>query len=170
MIVLRSMQSEQISVKKVGRMFAGLRKIPTFATANEKMRKQLSWQSITLPRLGSRVRVSFSAHVSLKCWNNNLCPGGGIGRRARFRCVCREACRFESCSGHLLIDTVILSGWWNWQTRYFEGVVGVGSCEFESHLGHLKGDKYYLSPFLFCCLLIHIYFHFFCFVWSKIFE
>ena len=22
------------------------------------------------------------------------------GRRARFRCVCREACRFESCSGH----------------------------------------------------------------------
>ena len=28
------------------------------------------------------------------------CPGGGIGRRARFRCVCREACRFESCSGH----------------------------------------------------------------------
>ena len=29
-----------------------------------------------------------------------LCPGGGIGRRARFRCVCREACRFESCSGH----------------------------------------------------------------------
>ena len=48
--------------------------------------------------------------------------------------------------------------------------MGVGSCEFESHLGHLKGDKYYLSPFLFCCLLIHIYFHFFCFVWSKIFE
>ena len=29
-------------------------------------------------------------------------PGGGIGRRARFRCVCREACRFESCSGHQL--------------------------------------------------------------------
>ena len=27
--------------------------------------------------------------------------GGGIGRRARFRCVCREACRFESCSGHI---------------------------------------------------------------------
>ena len=27
--------------------------------------------------------------------------------------------------------------------------MGVGSCEFESHLGHLKGDKYYLSPFLF---------------------
>ena len=29
-----------------------------------------------------------------------LCPGGGIGRRVRFRCVCREVCRFESCSGH----------------------------------------------------------------------
>ena len=29
-----------------------------------------------------------------------ICPGGGIGRRARFRCVCREVCRFESCSGH----------------------------------------------------------------------
>ena len=27
-------------------------------------------------------------------------PGGGIGRRVRFRCVCREVCRFESCSGH----------------------------------------------------------------------
>ena len=22
------------------------------------------------------------------------------GRRARFRCACREACRFDSCSGH----------------------------------------------------------------------
>ena len=31
---------------------------------------------------------------------SSKCPGGGIGRRARFRCVCREACRFESCSGH----------------------------------------------------------------------
>ena len=28
------------------------------------------------------------------------CPGGGIGRRARFRCVCLTTCRFESCSGH----------------------------------------------------------------------
>ena len=30
----------------------------------------------------------------------NVCPSGGIGRRARFRCVCREACRFDSCLGH----------------------------------------------------------------------
>ncbi len=28
------------------------------------------------------------------------CPGGGIGRRARFRCVCFTTCRFESCLGH----------------------------------------------------------------------
>ena len=26
-------------------------------------------------------------------------PSGGIGRRARFRCVCRKACRFDSCLG-----------------------------------------------------------------------
>ena len=26
------------------------------------------------------------------------------GRRARFRCVCREACRFESCSGHFVAE------------------------------------------------------------------
>lgn len=31
---------------------------------------------------------------------NPTCPGGGIGRRARFRCVCRKACRFDSCPGH----------------------------------------------------------------------
>ena len=33
------------------------------------------------------------------------CPSGGIGRRARFRCVCREACRFDSCLGHKCIAT-----------------------------------------------------------------
>ena len=31
-------------------------------------------------------------------------PSGGIGRRARFRCVCREACRFESCFGHFSLS------------------------------------------------------------------
>ena len=35
------------------------------------------------------------------------CPGGGIGRRARFRCVCLTTCRFESCSGHLSIQNMI---------------------------------------------------------------
>ena len=34
------------------------------------------------------------------CVLQTVCPGGGIGRRARFRCVCRKACRFDSCSGH----------------------------------------------------------------------
>ena len=43
------------------------------------------------------------------------CPGGGIGRRARFRCVCREACRFESCSGHsFLFSIFLLERWRNW--------------------------------------------------------
>ena len=31
---------------------------------------------------------------------NSSSPSGGIGRRARFRCVCFTTCRFESCSGH----------------------------------------------------------------------
>ena len=26
--------------------------------------------------------------------------------------------------------------WWNWQTRYLEGVVGFRPCEFESRLRH----------------------------------
>ncbi len=26
--------------------------------------------------------------------------------------------------------------WWNWQTRYFEGVVLVWECEFKSHRPH----------------------------------
>lgn len=30
----------------------------------------------------------------------NQSPGGEIGRRARFRCVCRKTCRFDSCPGH----------------------------------------------------------------------
>ena len=50
MIVLRSMQSEQISVKKVGRMFACLRKIPTFA-----------------PEFFAQVAELVDAHVSGAC-------------------------------------------------------------------------------------------------------
>ena len=72
-------------------------------------------------------------------------PGGGIGRRVRFRCVCREACRFESCSGHSP------RRWWNWYTRYFEGVVVARSCEFESHPAHTcfteKNRKRFFSFF-----------------------
>ena len=40
----------------------------------------------------------------------NQCPGGGIVRRSRFRCVCREACRFESCSGHSFFQHVLHVG------------------------------------------------------------
>ena len=43
-------------------------------------------------------------------WNFPKCPGGGIGRRARFRCVCRKACRFESCSGHGIYPGVLFVG------------------------------------------------------------
>ena len=54
----------------------------------------------------AKVRVASSSLVfrSFRCIEDDLCPGGGIGRRARFRCVCREACRFESCSGHYIAE------------------------------------------------------------------
>ena len=50
----------------------------------------------------SLVHRSLAGHVpaffySLK---DGAGPDGGIGRRVRFRCACREVCRFESCSGH----------------------------------------------------------------------
>ena len=81
----------------------------------------------------------------LFCYIFLKCPGGGIGRRVRFRCVCREACRFESCSGHSP------RRWWNWYTRYFEGVVVARSCEFESHPAHTcfteKNRKRFFSFF-----------------------
>ena len=38
----------------------------------------------------------FRSTVMMPRWRN--------GRRARFRCVCREACRFESCSGHIIAE------------------------------------------------------------------
>ena len=76
-------------------MFAGLRKISTFASAIAEI-AQLVEHNL------AKVRVASSSLVfrSFGCIEDGLCPGGGIGRRARFRCVCREACRFESCSGH----------------------------------------------------------------------
>ena len=39
--------------------------------------------------------------------NSTRCPGGGIGRRARFRCVFRKECRFKSCSGHQREDQTV---------------------------------------------------------------
>ena len=38
--------------------------------------------------------------VRLLSWAQTTSPDGGIGRRVRFRCVYREVCRFDSCSGH----------------------------------------------------------------------
>ncbi len=45
-------------------------------------------------------RSHFEQKRVLEAGFNEICPSGGIGRRARFRCVCREMCRFESCLGH----------------------------------------------------------------------
>ena len=79
-------------------MFAGFGKIPTFATAIAEI-AQLVEHNL------AKVGVASSSLVfrSIDMIADTECPGGGIGRRARFRCVCREACRFESCSGHQVL-------------------------------------------------------------------
>ena len=52
----------------------------------------------------AKVRVASSSLVFRSSKRKELrektMPRWRNGRRARFRCVCREACRFESCSGH----------------------------------------------------------------------
>ena len=52
----------------------------------------------------AKVRVASSSlvfrSVKEKSCAKKAMPRWRNGRRARFRCVCREACRFESCSGH----------------------------------------------------------------------
>ena len=70
-------------------------KLPTFAPVNAEI-AQLVEHNLAKVRVASSSLVFRSkrerfAH-DLPRWRN--------GRRARFRCVCREACRFESCSGH----------------------------------------------------------------------
>ena len=51
----------------------------------------------------AKVRVASSSlvfrSVKEKSCAKKAMPRWRNGRRARFRCVCREACRFESCSG-----------------------------------------------------------------------
>ena len=49
----------------------------------------------------AKVGVAGSSPVFRSSLKLCVCPGGGIGRRARFRCVCFTTCRFESCSGHV---------------------------------------------------------------------
>ena len=91
--------------KKIVDNFGSFEKKTTFALAIGKMmngcRNNAEIAQLVEHNL-AKVRVASSSLVfrSFRCIEDDLCPGGGIGRRARFRCVCREACRFESCSGH----------------------------------------------------------------------
>ena len=62
-----------------------------------RMRKQLSWQSTTLPRLGSRVRVSFSAQHNVTTF---------LLKHIFFYVKKRNG--------------LILPRWRNWQTRTFQ--------------------------------------------------
>ena len=55
-----------------------------------------------------------------------LVSGASVERRAGSSPVLGT--EYEFC--------IIMEEWRNWSTRYFEGVVTVGSCEFESHLLH----------------------------------
>ena len=54
---------------------------------------------------GNRVGVRFPPSVRMKASASSGCffdcPGGEIGRRARFRCVCFRAWGFESPLGHV---------------------------------------------------------------------
>ena len=66
----------------------------------------LQWRTNYFVVGKSRGTSRFQCHSvtsvrSRRRWRRS--PGGGIGRRVRFRCVCREACRFESCSGHRVL-------------------------------------------------------------------
>lgn len=54
---------------------------------------------LALTNLGVYLVVSDFV-VPLQCKQQQVSPGGGIGRRARFRCECFATCRFESCLGH----------------------------------------------------------------------
>ena len=75
------------------------------------LRKQLSWQSTTLPRLGSRVRVPFSAHRLKKSGNSRffcikvnifcLPPGWWNGRHEGLKILWPlRLCGFKSRSGY----------------------------------------------------------------------
>ena len=91
--------------KKIVDNFGSFEKRTTFALAIGKMmngcRNNAEIAQLVEHNL-AKVRVASSSLVfrskrerfahDLPRWRN--------GRRARFRCVCREACRFESCSGH----------------------------------------------------------------------
>ena len=115
----------------------------------KRMRQQLSWQSTTLPRSGSRVRVSFAAlffietQISLRIL---LQAQVAEWQTRTFQVRVFITCRFESCSGHRTylkypkIHSIYVGEVAEWQTRYFEGVVKIVSWEFESPPLHI--DKF----------------------------
>ena len=44
----------------------------------------------------------------------------------------------DYCDARLQAHPPTKRRWWNWYTRYFEGVVVARSCEFESHPAHIR--------------------------------
>ena len=94
--------------KKIVDNFGSFEKRTTFALAIGKMmngcRNNAEIAQLVEHNL-AKVRVASSSLVfrSVKeksCAKKKAMPRWRNGRRARFRCVCREACRFESCSGY----------------------------------------------------------------------
>ena len=94
--------------KKIVDNFGSFEKRTTFALAIGKMMNgcgnnaeiaQLVEHNLAKVRVASSSLVFRSAKEK-SCAKKKTMPRWRNGRRARFRCVCREACRFESCSGH----------------------------------------------------------------------
>lgn len=52
--------------------------------------------------MNNAVTIQLTIKASLHYFYYALCPGGEIGRHARFRFWCRKVCRFESYPGHFL--------------------------------------------------------------------
>ena len=66
---------------------------------------------------------------ALVAWHGE-CENSSVGRA--------RPCQGRGRGFESRFSLTAMSRWRNWQTRYFEGVVNNGSCEFESHLGHQK--------------------------------
>ena len=107
--------------KKIVDNFGSFEKRTTFALAIGKMmngcRNNAEIAKLVEHNI-AKVRVESSSLVFLsvkeKSCAKKAMPRWRNGRRARFRCVCREACRFESCSGHYSTRFSFLEEWRNW--------------------------------------------------------